>query len=729
MKTLLLALLAALAAVPAAAADTADVDEAARTARGAFLEGRHKDATASWRYLSKLGVSAHDPETNLALSLRESGDHEAAVPQWVKAALLENADGFAWNARGWAYLATGRPREAAESFAKGLDRSSTTACQAEANLGLGLAALYDAKPRAALEPLRRAGLLGPYAISASARLTAEASRLLGDSQAALTYLRQSLEVDQLNLDALSDFTRLVDKIGDNRTAWRAARRLLSHDPADAEARRILDKNAKFMKGDLDAAAGVRRIGRPVLYAGAEDPPLPGKSREIRVGLYGAPDGRPANMTRAYIMSNAPFSVTSTGHGTMRDDGRGGDQWEIEFRPETNLVEVRDASRRILFTSKEPFRFVTSVPRGSLLVKSAALVDVIGTDIGDREARSAVEVIPNPWGFRLVQVAPLELYLFGVVSAALPPESPPQAYRAQAVVSRTAAVWAMEHRAETLERADLLDDASTQRTIGVSGEMAAAADAVRDTEGLVLSKDGLVAQVRQHEDSGGVTEDGKESGEPGAEDLVSVQDSARPRVPWRTPAELERFIHEAPPDGLFSESAVVATPASARWIRVIDGKALRRRVERRQDVGAILAVRAVARTSTGRVKSLEIVGAKGVATYTGFKEIESVLSPGTLRSTLFSFQPLYSGKTLDRLVVWGAGTGAGLGFPRAGALGQGARGIAWRDILAHYFPRLELRDLNKPMPDKNARPANAVGPYKRTLNFRKQKAAPKPAEKK
>lgn len=720
MRAAALALLAALCAAPAAA-ELADVEEAARTARGAYLEGRHQDAAASWRYLSKLGVSAHDPETNLALALREAGEHEAATPQWVKASLLEGADGFVWNQRGWSYLALGRHLEAQEAFAKALDRSSTTASQAEANLGLGLAAILDAKPRAALEPLRRAGLLGPYAIASASRLTAEASRRLGEKQAALTYLRQSLEVDPLQLGALAEFTRLLDKIGDNRTAWRAARRWLSFDPADKDARRLLERNARFMKGDLDAAAGVRRIGRPVLYAGAEDPPLPAPSREIRVGLYGAPDGRAANVTRAYLMANAPFKVTSVGHGVMRDDGRAGDQWEVEFRAETNLVEVRDASRRILFTSKQPFRIETTVPRGSVLIKSAQLKDGVGVDVGDREVRSAVEVVPNPWGFRLVQVAPLELYLFGVVSAALPPDSPPQAYRAQAVVSRTAAVWAMEHRAGNAENVDLLDDDSTQRSIGVSGELAAAAEAVRETQGLVLAKDGLVAYVAQHEDSGGATEDGRESGLPQAEHLVSVSDFASPRDSWRTPAELERFLHEAPPDGLLSEAAALAAPASARWIRVIEADELRRRAERARDIGALRGVRAAGRTPTGRLKALELVGANGSLHAVGFQEIQALLSPGSLRSTMLSFQPVFEGKSLARLVVWGAGTGHGLGFARAGALGQAARGAPWRDIVRHYFPRLEIRDLNKPAV---AKPSKTVGPYQRKKNFRLQKAKEK-----
>ena len=72
--------------------------------------------------------------------------------------------------------------------------SSTSVTQAEAHLGLGLAAFSENKPQAALEALRRAGVAGPYAIAVSAQLTAEVSLAIDDKQAALGYLRQALEL-------------------------------------------------------------------------------------------------------------------------------------------------------------------------------------------------------------------------------------------------------------------------------------------------------------------------------------------------------------------------------------------------------------------------------------------------------------------------------------------------------------------------------------------------------
>lgn len=709
---------AALAAPLARAA--ADATEALATARGAFLAGRYDDAGSAWRYLSELGSAAPKPEENLALTLRDLGQHEAATAQWLKASLLEGADGFAWNQRAWSYLATGRQREARDAFTRALDLSSTTATQAEAGVGLGLSFIFDGKPKAADAPLRKAAVAGPYAISIAAQLTAETARMSGDRQTALTYLRQAVEIDPANGEALRDLAQALSDAGDNRAAWRAFKKVLSLEPKDADARRLYEKNGKFITGDLDGAAGVRRIARPLLNPEGAEEPVPTSARSIRVGLFGAPDGRPAVMTRAYVMMNGPFKVTSVAHGTLRDNGRPYDQWEIDFRPENGLVEVRDASRNILFTSKTPFAFVSDAASGSILIKSAKITDPIGVDPGDREVRAAVEVVPNPWGFRLVQVAPVEHYLFGVVAQALPIDSPPEAMRAQAVVSRTAAYWASENREETLERCDLLDDDSTQRTIGVSGEMRSAAKAVVDTENMALSIKGRAVRVMQHNDSGGTTEDGAETGEPGLEHLVSVQDSPKPTIPWRTAVELERFTHEAPSEGLFSESAAVPSPNASRWMRVIDSRRLRDRIDRRKNLGALRRIRVAGRTATGRVRAVEVIGADGSAMYTGRKEIEELLGPGNLRSTLFTVQPIMDGKRLARVIVWGAGTGSGLGFPRSGALGQGALGVAWREIVRHYFPRLEVRDFSKPYTEGKAPAPKGVGPYKRTLDFHKQK---------
>ncbi len=713
----------ALLAVPALATD---VEQTVRDSYGAFLQGRYEDAASGWRYLGGLGITGPRPEANEALAERDGGHPETALPLWIKASIADGADGMVWNQRGWAALALGRLRDSKEAFEKAIDRSSTTQTQGEANLGLGLTAVLDDKPKGAMEPLRRAGVAGPYSVAAAAQITAEAAASVGDQPATLSYLRQALDVDPYDREALRALVRFQDKTGDNRGAWLAARRELWFDPTDPEALRALKRNEGFLKGDPDEASGVRRIARPLLDPSAEEPPLPRSTRSVRVGLYGAPDGKPATLTRVYVMMNSPFKVTAAAYGALRDNGNAFDQWEVEFRPDTDVVEVRDSARNLLFVSKQPFTFVPQGPRGSVLIKSARIADVVGVDLGDREMRGAVTVIPNPWGFRLVAEMPLELYLYGVVSLALPAASPPEAYKAQAVVARTAALWALGHRPPTLEGYDLLDDRSTQPTIGVSGEMSDAGEGVRATEGLALAQDGLVTRAPQHEDSGGRTEDGRDSGEPGLESFVSVDDGPRAMPAWTTPLDFERFVHEPPPSGLFSEAAPGRSAATARWVRLLDAKDLRARAEEKKRIGRIRSLRVAGRTATGRVKALEVAGTDGTVTFNGFAEVQRFLSPGSLRSGLFSLQPLYDGKNVARVIVWGAGTGHGVGFSRAGAVGQAALGKGWREILKHYFPKQEIQSvdrLNAAAKAAAAPPVKGVGPYRRTLNYKLMKPAP------
>ncbi len=58
-------------------------------------------------------------------------------------------------------------------------------------------------------------------------------------------------------------------------------------------------------------------------------------------------------------------------------------------------------------------------------------------------------------------------------------------------------------------------------------------------------------------------------------------------------------------------------------------------------------------------------------------------------------------------------------PRAGAAGQAALGRPWKEILKTYFPRYEVRDLDHP-PEPAPAVKAGLGPYKRTLNFRRPK---------
>lgn len=701
-----------LACAPLASADSdAESKETTQAAVASFLRGQLAEAAAAFRYLAGLGVSSPDPESNLALIDRDLGQVERALPLWVKASLRPEADGFSWNQRGWSYLALDRPREARESFQRAVDRSSTTATQAEAQLGWAIAERVNGAPKAAMAPLRNALVLGPYVIPLAAYQTALAALATGDKNAAQAYLRQCASQDPLNLECLRQLARLHAQMGENLSAWRVYQRVLALDTKNEEAAARIRKLAAYITGNPEDHKPIRRLSRPLLDAKDESLPLAASTITLRVALFSNDQGRPSTLTQAYLMVNSSFKVAAAGE-VVRDSGGAQDQWEVLFRPENNVVELRDNARNIQHISKQPFRILPSERRGSVLIKSARLTDALGIDPGDREVRGALEILPTPYGFKLVNEVNLEDYVYGAVAAALPRSSPAQAYRAQAVVARTRALWYKANRPETLESSDICDSSACQRYVGLSEEMRVSSREAAATEGLVLTLAGRPARVLQHENCGGATADGRHSGLEGVEHLVSVEDAESPSASFLTPEQLERRVHEFPARDRYCEASGLTPPAQSRWLRLISGKDIQERMDRIRPVGRVKRVMVARRSSSGRAQALEVFGSRGSALIEGENAMAELLSPGSLRSALFTIQPLAEGD----LLLWGAGTGHGLGLCLAGALGQASLGRSWKDILSHYFPGLTLADLNaKPKTTAAPKP----GRYRKPKNPRKK----------
>ncbi|MFA6318263.1 MAG: SpoIID/LytB domain-containing protein, partial [Elusimicrobiota bacterium] len=364
------------------------------------------------------------------------------------------------------------------------------------------------------------------------------------------------------------------------------------------------------------------------------------------------------------------------------------QWEIVFREESNLVEVRDTAHILQYTSKQPFRIVPQSRSGSTLVKSAELRGAASAvaDTGDRELRGSLEVVPTPYGFVLINDLPLEDYLYGAVSAAMPPGTPAEAYKAQAVVSRTRAMWAKAHPIGGPFPHDLCDAARDQRYIGLNSEPAAAVQAVAATEGAYLRHlNGALAEVRQHAHCGGVTEPGQDS----LAHLRPVSDGPGPGPRLDSPESLERWIHASPSPDRYCDQGGLTPPVEARWARLLDARDVTRRARRLREIGKVRHLRVLRRSSSGRIQSIEVVGSADTLLLNGPEAIEAVLSPRSLRSTLFTIQPLYSGRSPTHFLLWGGGTGHGLGMCAAGAIGQASVGRKHHDILSHYFPGLVL----------------------------------------
>jgi stage II sporulation protein D len=689
-----------LALAPAVARGT-DVVSALNAGYNAYLLGHYDEAIGDFKYLDMLGVRVPDPVSNSALMARDAGRSEDAAAYWLKATLESRADGFVWTQRGWSLLAIDEPGEAQKAFRKGIEFARETSTQAEARLGLAMAQIEDGRPRWAYSHLNSAQTQSAYLLPIVYLEISRAASLMRDKERALNDLKAAAQLDPLDLEVVKTLSNFDYKIGLNESAWAMTNWYRSLDPASPWAVERVKKLRRRIAGDPDKQLPIRRLFRPFLApAGRRGSSDGGKGPELRVALFSDRRGSPETATRIYFMPNADFKIVAVNNKeTLTDAGRAYDQWELRFRPDTAVIEVRDGQGNIQYLARQPFRIVVKDSQGSILLKSGRFLESYGFDPGDRELRGEVEVIPVPSGFRMVNIAPLEEYLKGAVGAALPDKSPAAAYEAAAVVARTKALWLKSRGIPNMEHSDLCDSERCQRYLGVTSELLSATDGVRATAGQVLAMDGRVAHALWHQDCGGVTESGESDAEPSLHYLKSIEDAPRFKYP-KTPMELERFLHGFPPADSYGLASGLNLPVQSRWTRILDAKELSERAARAKDIGSIRSLIVTSRSRTGRVLALNVVGSAGTIRLKGAAAVADFLSPGSLRSTWFSIQPIGPAKKPRSFILWGAGDGRGLGFCKAGALGLAALGRSHQEILAHYFPELTIQSFYQaPKPEQ------------------------------
>jgi stage II sporulation protein D len=245
-----------------------------------------------------------------------------------------------------------------------------------------------------------------------------------------------------------------------------------------------------------------------------------------------------------------------------------------------------------------------------------------------------------------------------------------ALRAQAVVSRTVALRAMERRQG--RGYDLLATVADQAYAGTGFESAVASRAVRETRGEVLTWQGQTIDAFFHSTCAGRTALGTEVF--AAADrpyLRSVRDedpagrawcAISPRYRWQeswTGELLARTLGETIP----AAGGPAELAAQVRDIRVLD------------------------LTPTGRVARLELVGRGTSFVVSGpvARQVLRTADGSILRSANFTLQVTRSGSRIVRLDATGSGAGHGVGMCQWGAIGRARAGFSYQDILSAYFP--------------------------------------------
>lgn len=305
-------------------------------------------------------------------------------------------------------------------------------------------------------------------------------------------------------------------------------------------------------------------------------------------------------------------------------------------------------RRVTLRSQAQGLLLDSRPIGHFWQTAAPVIAANGMRL-----RGTLEARREGSGLLLINRVPLEGYVAGTVGREIYPDWSPETLKAQAVATRTYALYQAAQKRSALF--DVEATTTSQVYGGLDAESFSVWAATNATRGEILVWGNAPILAAFHSSSGGRSAAAGEVWGRGLPYLVSQnvageQDS--PDTYWRITL----------PGTKLGRSLV---PLGVR-------------------VGAVRSLRVLDRSPSGRARTLEVRGDSGVARVDA-RKFRDAVGPTVVRSTLFDTKDSAEG-----IVIVGSGHGHGVGMSQWGAEAMARRGANYRQILAHFYPGTRLQ---------------------------------------
>lgn len=316
-------------------------------------------------------------------------------------------------------------------------------------------------------------------------------------------------------------------------------------------------------------------------------------------------------------------------------------------------------------------------------------------------RGSIEVRRNAQSdMTVINVLPLEHYLYGVLPGEIEPSANPEALKAQAVASRTYVLSNMGKHGEL--GFDLCNTTGCQVYKGFSCEKPASNKAADDTENEIVMYEGSPAKVYYFSSSGGMTEDVRYVWGDAVPYLTSVSDKYESGNSWNynwqftcTADEIKKImigrnidigdivnveIREVSPAGRVTELAVIGTSDEVIYKRSGCKYALSQLNSQWYTISTDAGIFHIETLKTDFFE--DSVVNKKVMTKNGLQSIKlrdnkiTIISAGGKEKS-FSIMP-------TAYTFTGKGWGHSVGMSQEGAKGMADAGFAYDEILKHYF---------------------------------------------
>ncbi len=304
---------------------------------------------------------------------------------------------------------------------------------------------------------------------------------------------------------------------------------------------------------------------------------------------------------------------------------------------------------IKIRGKKVHRFVT-VPLKIITLKEDDLLRING-----REYRGQVVIRRNKRGrLNIINEANIDDYLYGVLPHEISPAWPLEALKAQAIASRTLALY-RKRRARAKDY-DLDATIFTQVYGGVEDEDQRTNQAVNETRGEVLTHKGKIIDSVFHATCGGHTEEAKNvwlgSKEPYLKSISCTFCKNSPYYEW------EERIKE-------------------RNLRnILEEKGL--------NLSKIKEIELTEKSPSGRAIKIAIKHRKATQPLIA-NNFRLFLGSDLMRSTLITVS-----KEKNEFIFKGRGWGHGVGMCQWGARGMAEKGKHYREILKHYYSGVKIQ---------------------------------------
>jgi len=247
---------------------------------------------------------------------------------------------------------------------------------------------------------------------------------------------------------------------------------------------------------------------------------------------------------------------------------------------------------------------------------------------------------------------IEDYLLGVIAEEIPHDWEFEALKAQAVASRTYALY--QKRTAGNRAYHILATVNGQVYSGRSGEQARAARAVRETKGTIITYGGKVIPAFYHSSCGGHTENAMELWDIDAPYLRGVDCDCQ---------EISKY-------GPWEKRLSIAKVTTA-----LQKQGYRLNGIRKLEINGI--------TAAGRVKQVSITHSAGIESVPA-ETLRTAIGTALIPSVFFEIAVIG-----NEVVIYGRGLGHGVGLCQWGAQEMAQRGKDYKAILSHYYPGTSL----------------------------------------